>query len=125
MRRATILLPMLLSLLPVILLTLLCKANIDANAAADAAESAAGAAADAAMADDIDDNEFRIAAAAADMGFGTSTVGISKQRSSAPRIRWCGEHWCLRTTILVEADFVIGRCSLPQTLLLMLRVCCW
>ena len=82
------------------ILLMLLQSNIDANAAADASESAAGDAADAAIQSDVDaneadsdaadvnlqagidsnlsdieDNEFRIAAAAADMGFGESTVG--------------------------------------------------
>jgi hypothetical protein len=83
-------------------------ANADAiasNGSADAAQATADAAAQAANGSDIDDNEFRIAASAADMGFGTSTVGSTNNVPQHPG--YAGADYLGADDNLVEADMAL------------------
>ncbi len=56
-------------------------------------------------ASDIDDNEFRIAATAADMGFSTSTVGTVNNIPQHPG--YAGAEYLSEDDDLVEADFAL------------------
>ena len=77
-------------------------AALAANASADAAQATTDAAAQAANASDIDDNEFRIAATAADMGFGESTVGSVNNVPQHPG--YANANYLGADDNLVEAD---------------------
>ena len=79
--------------------------GIASNAAAistNAGNIATNASGVAANADAIDDNEFRIAATAADMGFGTSTVGSVDNVPQHPG--YAGANYLAAGDNLVEAD---------------------